>query len=260
VSRLADGRRIAEAKLPAMPVFDGMSAANGHLFVALKDGTAMCFENGRGERLPEEASASVKQAADLALESDPFAGAARKPKKPVPPPPELAGADRSADFATVKDGRVVASDLGYRLAADKGRTAVAVRRLEEPLQKKLTLTLTLRRAPEYRYPHLFENAFVAFGSGPGDGALVKCGIKFVVNSGVIIAGGRQVEAKKLVVDAAATHKVRVDVDIRKRTVSMLVGDQTVRARFDTALDAVTHVGYCTINAVSDFTPIEVTGE
>ena len=39
----ADGARRSEAKLSAMPVFDGMSAAGGKLFLSLKDGTVECW-------------------------------------------------------------------------------------------------------------------------------------------------------------------------------------------------------------------------
>ncbi|HID78606.1 MAG TPA: methyltransferase domain-containing protein [Planctomycetaceae bacterium] len=38
-----DGRTISEIPLPAMPVFDGMAAAQGRLFVSLKDGSLVCL-------------------------------------------------------------------------------------------------------------------------------------------------------------------------------------------------------------------------
>ncbi|NQT39773.1 MAG: PQQ-binding-like beta-propeller repeat protein, partial [Planctomycetes bacterium] len=39
----ADGKTISECKLDALPVFDGMSAAGGKIYVSLKDGTVVCF-------------------------------------------------------------------------------------------------------------------------------------------------------------------------------------------------------------------------
>jgi len=39
----SDGRRLAEHKLDAMPVFDGMSAASGRVYVSLKNGTVECW-------------------------------------------------------------------------------------------------------------------------------------------------------------------------------------------------------------------------
>ena len=39
----ADGKTLAEHKLNSEPVFDGLSAAYGRLFLSLKDGTVRCF-------------------------------------------------------------------------------------------------------------------------------------------------------------------------------------------------------------------------
>ena len=40
----ADGRTVSEQNLDAMPVFDGMSAARGRVFVSLKNGEVQCWE------------------------------------------------------------------------------------------------------------------------------------------------------------------------------------------------------------------------
>jgi len=39
----ADGREISESELPAMPVFDGLSAAQGRLYLATRDGKVICL-------------------------------------------------------------------------------------------------------------------------------------------------------------------------------------------------------------------------
>ena len=39
----ADGKKISEHKLSAMPIFDGMSAAGGKLYLSLKNGSVVCF-------------------------------------------------------------------------------------------------------------------------------------------------------------------------------------------------------------------------
>ncbi|MFQ6035778.1 MAG: PQQ-binding-like beta-propeller repeat protein [Sedimentisphaerales bacterium] len=38
-----DGRRLAEYKLDSVPVFDGMAAANGRLYLAMKNGRVLCL-------------------------------------------------------------------------------------------------------------------------------------------------------------------------------------------------------------------------
>ena len=37
------GEKIAEYRLEHLPVFDGMAAAEGSLFIPLKDGTVVCM-------------------------------------------------------------------------------------------------------------------------------------------------------------------------------------------------------------------------
>jgi hypothetical protein len=39
----ADGGKLAELKLPSLPVFDGMAAAGGRLFLSTADGTVVCL-------------------------------------------------------------------------------------------------------------------------------------------------------------------------------------------------------------------------
>ena len=38
-----DGKKLAEYKLESIPVFDGMAAAGGRLFLSMKDGSVVCF-------------------------------------------------------------------------------------------------------------------------------------------------------------------------------------------------------------------------
>ena len=37
------GEKLAECKIPAIPVWDGMIATNGRLYLSLKDGTVLCL-------------------------------------------------------------------------------------------------------------------------------------------------------------------------------------------------------------------------
>jgi hypothetical protein len=39
----ADGAKLAERELSALPVFDGMAAANGKLYLTTKDGKLTCL-------------------------------------------------------------------------------------------------------------------------------------------------------------------------------------------------------------------------
>jgi hypothetical protein len=41
--KAGDGSLLSEQVLPARPVFDGMAAANGRLYLALQDGQILCL-------------------------------------------------------------------------------------------------------------------------------------------------------------------------------------------------------------------------
>ena len=40
----ADGETLFQLKLPASPVWDGMAAANGKLYLTMSDGKLLCFD------------------------------------------------------------------------------------------------------------------------------------------------------------------------------------------------------------------------
>jgi hypothetical protein len=42
-----DGEKLAENSLDALPVFDGMVAAGGRLYMATTDGAVLCFSGAR---------------------------------------------------------------------------------------------------------------------------------------------------------------------------------------------------------------------
>jgi hypothetical protein len=42
-----DGQKLTEQKLDALPVFDGMAAAGGHLYLATTDGAVLCFSGAQ---------------------------------------------------------------------------------------------------------------------------------------------------------------------------------------------------------------------
>lgn len=43
IANAADGQTLSECELPAMPVFDGLAAANGRLYLATRDGQVLCL-------------------------------------------------------------------------------------------------------------------------------------------------------------------------------------------------------------------------
>ena len=47
----ADGRKLAEYQIEVPPVFDGLIAANGRLYVATLGGEVLCLSSARGQPL-----------------------------------------------------------------------------------------------------------------------------------------------------------------------------------------------------------------
>jgi hypothetical protein len=43
IASTKDGNKVSEIKLPVLPVFDGMAAAAGKLYVAMSDGSILCY-------------------------------------------------------------------------------------------------------------------------------------------------------------------------------------------------------------------------
>jgi hypothetical protein len=43
IYRAADGEKTGDYKLGSTPVYDGLAAANGRLFLTLRDGTVLCL-------------------------------------------------------------------------------------------------------------------------------------------------------------------------------------------------------------------------
>jgi len=44
-----DGRKLSELNIDALPVWDGMAAAQGKLFLAMKDGSIRCYQGSAAD-------------------------------------------------------------------------------------------------------------------------------------------------------------------------------------------------------------------
>jgi outer membrane protein assembly factor BamB len=56
----ADGKGLASYRLASMPVFDGMAAAGGRLYLATTDGKVLCLGAGEGKPLESAPDMGVK--------------------------------------------------------------------------------------------------------------------------------------------------------------------------------------------------------
>ena len=56
VISIDDGKIIAEHNLPGFPLFDGMSAARGHLFISFADGRVVCLGSDMTDTIQQPSS------------------------------------------------------------------------------------------------------------------------------------------------------------------------------------------------------------
>ena len=244
-----DGKPLARYKLDTLPVFDGMAAAGGRLYLATTAGKVICLAGGQAAPLP-------------AADDEPLQVMTKEPPEPdYLRPPEVR---RDKEFHVVRAAVVLNSKLAYRIRReDTGRFAYAVNKLKTPLTKKAVLTTKLRAAPEHGFGRFLLNGFIAFGDGPKDEQLVKCGVRIHAKRALIVQGllkGGKQTGSPVKVDRSDLIDVRVIVDIGAQKVTLTAKGVTVEAPLARKLEAITHAGYCVDGACTDFAPLEITGE
>ena len=239
-----DGRPTARYSLEVPPVFDGMAAAGGRLFMTALDGSVRCLAAG---------DAAGLQPLD---DTEPLSVISDEPEEPdYLLPPDV---DKSADFSQVTRCRVVESDLGYRLKpGGTQQVCLALQKLAAPLTGQVVVELKLRVGEN---PGFLQNGFIAFGDDGADAALVKCGIRYklqkaLIAQGPLLDGGT---SKSADVEAPLNEALdlRVEVDLAGRTVKLTAAGTAVEAELNQPMASITHIGFCTDSAIADFTPLE----
>jgi len=241
----SDGKPTARWNLQSPPVFDGLAAAGGRIFVSTIDGSILC--------LGSDGAAPLERTDD----ADPLQVISDEPEEPeYLKPPDV---DKSADFTQVMKCRVVEAKLGYRIIPnDAKRVCLALNKLDTPLAGKVTLTAKLKCPGVQGY---LVNGFIVFGDGAADEKLVKCGIRFQAGRVMIIQGGLVDGAKSTGRDVNAPTGEVVDlivnVDLESGKVALATAGITVEAKLQRPLESITHVGFGTDNAVAEFGPLEI---
>ncbi len=261
-----DGKPLANVVVDALPVWDGLVAANGRLYAAMSDGTVQSF-GARGAALESRLGEKVEILKEFLLPSDEEyrketdklvprgrqGGGSRSRRAP------LKGASLDKSFDSVAGGRSIKSPLGIRLGADDQKIALALNRLEAPIASNAKWKFKIQAAKGFPNPPYYQNGFFAFGDGAVDGKLVKCGIQFVRGTLRIIQGptdGQKGAALKLKGDPLREFEVEVSVNLGEREVTVRAGGQTLKARIARPLKAITHAGFVSWNSVTDFSELQ----
>ena len=237
-----DGRKLAAYRLDSIPVFDGMAAAGGRLYVSMLDGSVLCLgADGR----PLEAAADVE---------------------PGPVPVATGGFVETTshpDFGHLKTVRVTASDLGYRMQTAPREVGLALRKLDTPITKRAEFRVRVRPTPGVGVANKPGNAFVAFGDAAEDSRLVKCGLRISGTRIFIVQGPLlEGESKSLPADVKSDEvtEIHVVVDLAEQTVAMTCEGETLSVPLRHRINAVSWVGCCLTSVTTDFSAVEVSGE
>ncbi len=241
-----DASLLAAYKLDHAPVFDGIAAAGGKLFVATVDGTVVCLGN-RGEAL--------ESAPDVKL--GPVAvGPVRRGSAPV------ALTKSHPDFQHLSRIAVIKSDLGYRMETAKQKVGLALKKLADPITSRATFRVKIRPRPGAP-KGTPGNGFLAFGNGPDDAKLVKCGFRISGPSLIIVQSpGSKKGSKSARVEVVANEVVELvaTVDLKEKKVTTTMSGVTVEAPLALPIDGITWIGYWLDSVDADFGPIEIRGE
>lgn len=239
-----DGKKLAAYRLASMPVFDGMAAACGRLYMAATDGKVICLGAG-GRPLEEDAGVIFKEPD---LDAARGRGAA-------------AVTTGHPDFAHVARAAITACDLGWCVKAASGQVGFALKELPVPLTERAAFKFRLRLIPRDKSADPPRNGFFFFGDAPEEERLIKCGLRR--NQGLIVQGPYAKAAgasREMAVKVGATSEVTVSVDLLGQKVGMTVDGQTLEAKLERPLKAIRFIGYGANSLSAEFSAIETSGQ
>lgn len=245
---IEDGKKLSAYHLESSPVFDGMAAANGRLFLAMLDGSVLCLgPDGQ----PLEPATEVEPG-PVAEE----APAARGRKAFVP-------TESHPDFDKLTYISVVPSELGYRMSTAPKAVGLAMKKLDKPITRRAEFRVQTKLWPGVGVPDKPGNGFLAFGDGPGDDQTVKCGFRVSGKRLFLVQGPLEDRASKSApadVKSDDLAEIHVVVDLETQAVSMTMKGETLSADLQRPLDTITWVGCCLSSVTTDFSSVDVSGE
>lgn len=256
-----NGKKLAAYRLDSAPIFDGLAAANGRLYLSTLDGKVICL--GAGEGQPLQAATDP-----VVTPRDPDAD---KPGDKVPPATtskaKTAGkaAKKDAakpetththpDFQHLAAVTVTSGGLGYKVATDEGENGFALKTLAAPLTKQATFKLKIQPTKEGK----LETGFLAFGDGAAADQIIKCGVRVRTKKCYIMQGVGKTgtTTEDFVTESGKPLAVEVTVDLEAKKVRMTLPGKTIEAALTVPLKQITHAGYYVMNAVTEFSPVEI---
>ena len=238
-----DGKPTARYAVDAIPVFDGLAAAGGRLYMSTTDGRVACMA-ARGTALAR-------------IDDQPLQVAWDKPEDPsylLPPP-----VSKDKDFDKLARCKAVESKLGYRLRVTRQKqVGLAVKQLDDPITGAVTFKTRMKAAAGVR--GLLSNGYLVFGDAADEAKLVKCGAQLRVQRARLIQGPMRKgkgKSEKINVPERKALAITVAVDLSKQSVTYTANAVKLEAKLTRPMKSITHIGYCMDGSVIDFAPIKI---
>jgi len=255
---VADGKKLAAYRLDSAPVFDGLAAAYGQLYLSTMNGKILCLGPGGSKPLPGATDAVVTPRgpdADKPSDKVPPATTSKAKAAPKKAAPKAVRSHSHPDFQTVSAVTVTSGGLGYKLTADDSENGFALKQLAAPVTKQATFTLKILPTAQGR----LQTGFLAFGDGTAEDRLIKCGLRARVKKCFIIQGPAKTgsTSEEFVAESNKPVDVEVTVDLAAKKIKMTLPGKTLEAPLQRPLKQITHVGYYVMNGVTEFSPVEI---
>ncbi|MBM3858531.1 MAG: methyltransferase domain-containing protein [Verrucomicrobia bacterium] len=258
-----DGKKIATYRLKAAPVFDGLATAYGQVYLSTLDGKVHCFGAGGSQPLPAATDQVVTPRGDAdkptgeipPVTTSKGKGAAKAAPKTAPKTGTKPEQRTHPDFHVLSAVTVTSGGLGYKLTADEGENGLALKQLAAPLTKPVIFTLKIQPNTGGK----LQTGFLVFGDGAAEDKLIKCGVRLRTKKCYIIQGAAKTGTTmdEFVSEAGKSIAVEVTVDFAAKKVRMTLPGKAIEAPLTAPLKQITHVGYYVMNAVTEFSPVEI---
>jgi arylsulfatase A-like enzyme len=170
-----------------------------------------------------------------------------------------AGPDAQGDFAVAANARVEKLDTGYRLRAEPKQAGFALKQLEQPLTGAITFKVRCASAPGHAFPKDHENGFLVLSDGPAPKDQIHVGAFFGGQKNLaIIEGPLQVAGRNAQPFTAAAQplELTIRVDLASGQILLEAAGQRLQMKLKRRLQQITHVGYSSLNAITDFSKWE----
>ncbi len=249
-----DGTFMGAWQLPAAPVFDGMIAVRGRLFAALTDGRVLCLGAG-GTPLEAVDAGVLTPVVTEPQKSDVSA----RPVSAVAAP-TLPKARTHPDFPHVTACSIGPAKDGVRLASDGKAEGMALRPLDTPLTGRFRLKARFCDVPGVS--GRYGNGFISVGDGTDPAKVISCGLRIRIKRLELYQGGLSTKRhidREVPVEPTGVIDLELLVDLPTGEVTATVAGVTASGTIPNPPEKITHIGYCLLNAVTDFSRIEVLG-